>query len=102
MTCKNRTKRISFKELINQRISIDFSNMNKSNTYLNNDLNKFNSTKIKNKNLLNSKRNGYIDSISKQLFSPIKRDSITANKISFVNNEKLIDNYYDTNNFIYN
>ena len=102
LTCKNRTKRISFKELLNQRISIDFSNVNKSNTYLNYDLNKFDSTKAKNKNLLNSKSNGYINSISKQLFSPTKRDSITANKISFVNNEKYIDNYNDTNNYICN
>ena len=102
LTCKNRTKRISFKELLNKRISIDFSNMNKSNTYLNYDLNKFDSTKVKNKNLLSSKSIGYIHSISRQLFSPTKRDSITANKISFVNNEKYIDNYYDTNNCIYN
>ena len=46
LTCKNRTKRISFKELINQRISVDFSNINKSNRYSNNDLNKFKKTKI--------------------------------------------------------
>ena len=100
LTCKYRAKKISYKELLNNKFSNDFSNINKSNANIN--LNKFFTTKVKKKSLINNKSNNNINSISKQLFSPLKYDYyINSKKISFISNEKIIDTYYDINSLIY-
>ena len=101
LTCKYRTKKISYKELYNNKMLNDFSNVNKSNANINLDLNKFYTTKVKHRKITSNKSNNNINSISKQLFSPKKYDYLTTNKISFVSNEKIIDSYYDINNLIY-
>ena len=106
-TCKNKNKKIIFKNLLNQKKSNDFSNINKSNKNLklNMGMNKTNNTtKIMKKVLLNSKSNGNLNNISKQLFSPITRKSFYINKIGFITNENLNNNNiieettYDNNN----
>ena len=96
LTNKNRNKRISYKELINQRTSSDFLNINRSNINLCLNLN--NTTKIKRKDLLSSKSNGNLNKISKQLFSPIKKDLKIK---SFINNDRFIcSSNIDLNNLI--
>ena len=97
-TSKNTNKKISYKNLINQRTSSDFLNINRSNTNLCLNLN--NTTKLKKKDLLSSKSNGSINTISKQLFSPIKRELKIK---SFINNDNfLYHSNIDINNIINN
>ena len=93
-TCKNKNKKIIFSNLLNHKKPNDYSNINKSNKNLklNLGMNKTNNSKIMKKVLSNSKSNGNLNNITKQLFSPITRKSFYINKVGFITNENLINN----------
>ena len=105
LTNKNINKKISYKELVIQKTNKNFPKMTKSktNTDLIYNINNNNtySTKIKKKTLLYSKSNGSINTVTKQLFSPSKIETlkiIKTDKIKFLNNENIIYNSINNEN----
>jgi len=104
---KNKAKKKSYKELLSQKISNDFLNMNKSNRNMQSNLVNYNKvSKTKKQTLPECKSNTNINNLSKKLFSPTNAKNKGIAKVShinFINSDNILfQNIYDSNSLVNN